>query len=643
MLLNAVLKTRDLAKRLIAAVFILAVSLLLMGCLNQAKKDIASVPHAFSPSAPADPGVLLMLVTNEQLLTAPEITVWVDAAAEEGVRLQAITDKQFMKLGPDALRYAGLILPDESHRFADHAVVAAIKSYTKAGGKTFLVFDFAALEPGALNLQFYSEHRSRLSDLAGVHYILYDELRNRTTAAGPVIATSATMRKLLVPPGKSIPYAPPQPTSNAATQKADAYAYSGYSRGSLTYPFFVTRGEYQGTLLAQTPDNQLIAGVQRLGNGQVLFVNLPLTYLKLQTDALPLHGFLRYFIDHVVSMARLSAVPDGIAGMTLNWHFDSMAAQKPSLELERLGVFKDGPFSIDITAGPDTVEFKDQQGWDLDNNPVAQALLRRLDRQGHSIGSHGGWIHDHFGGNADESNANEFLPFLKLNKASVDKVLGRPQRSYSAPQGNNPIWAMNWLEQQGVVSAYMTGHTGMGPTRHYRDGKLHNPAMWIFPVTPLGRHAVFEEFAYNNIPRSEIVAWYHDMIDFVVEKNTSRLIYMHPPWALEWKDVLLDLLIYAKAQGSEKFRWYTTERLADFMTQRSNVQWTERKDEAGAHHFKARHPVSLREMVWLLPKRSYPLAPKIIRGIARVSGDVDHWRVKVDDGDVLEFTALQAR
>ena len=58
-------------------------------------------------------------------------------------------------------------------------------------------------------------------------------------------------------------------------------------------------------------------------------------------------------------------MPDDVAGMTLNWHLDSMAAQQPSLELERLGVFKEGPFSIDITAGPDTIEFDDQLGWDL--------------------------------------------------------------------------------------------------------------------------------------------------------------------------------------------------------------------------------------------------------------------------------------
>lgn len=657
MVFDAVSAVRRGLARFCSAILLCIISLTLSACLNQTKTDTPAMPYAFSPSAPPDPGVLLLLVTDYQVLTAPEITAWVDAAAEEGVRVQTITDKQFVALNKNgnAQIYAGLLLPDQSHRFADDEVVWAIRNYTMAGGRTLLIFDFAALEPGAFNQQLYAESRARLSDLAGVDYILYDELLERTTAAGPVVSSPATLRNLLVPPGKSIPYVSPQATSKAAATKegppggsrrnaaSDLHAYSGYMQGNLSYPSYVTRGEFQGTLLADSPHHGLIAGVRSLGKGTVLFVNLPLTYLKLQTDALPLHGFLRYFIDNVVSMARLSPMPNGIAGMTLNWHLDSLAAQKPSLELERLGVFNDGPFSIDITAGPDTIEFDDQLGWDLNNNPEAQALLRRLDAKGHSIGSHGGWIHDHYGGNANETNVEEFLPLLKLNKAAVDQVLGRPQRSYSAPQGNNPIWAMNWLEQQGVVSAYMTGHTGMGPTRHYRDGKLHNPGMWIFPVTPLGRHAVFEEFAYHDVPKHEIVSWYQDMVDFVINMNTSRLIYLHPPWALEWKGVVLDLLAYAKNKGGAHFRWYTAERLADFMTQRRQVRWTEQLDASGLRHFNISHPVTLREMVWILPKTSYPLSPEIVTGTASVTSEGPHWRVKAGDGAALGFTAMQPR
>ena len=66
---------------------------------------------------------MLLLIANKQLLSTPEITAWVDAAAEDGVRLQAITDKQLMTLDEKAHGDAGLVLPDPSHRFEDHALV----------------------------------------------------------------------------------------------------------------------------------------------------------------------------------------------------------------------------------------------------------------------------------------------------------------------------------------------------------------------------------------------------------------------------------------------------------------------------------------------------------------------------------------
>ena len=44
----------------------------------------------------------------------------------------------------------------------------------------------------------------------------------------------------------------------------------------------------------------LAAGAQ----GQVLFVNLPLTYLKGRTDALPMHGFLHYFSHQLLRLTQ---------------------------------------------------------------------------------------------------------------------------------------------------------------------------------------------------------------------------------------------------------------------------------------------------------------------------------------------------
>lgn len=700
----------------LCVVLLLAASLPLTGCSEQNTQASANSKPAGNLAAPSpsgttplqalegipDPGLLLLLVPEGQSLAHPQVTAWMDAASEEGLRLMAVTDREFMSLGANALKYAGLVLPDQFHAIAGNDLVKAIRDYTTAGGHTLLVYDFGIFTLNSQQKPTYSIPKSRLSDLAGVDYALYDALREKSTTIGPVTAMRSTMRQLQVPPGKSIAYVPasqsaagrqagnvpPEPplvyppestlppgvTKRSATTPVDVLdTYSGYLLGNLVYSSFVTDGAFSGKTLASSPQAGLVAGLHQVGRGQVLFVNLPLTYLKVvRTDALPMHGFLHYFGYDVLQLAQLSSVPNGVPGLTLNWHLDSFAAQQPTLTLEKLGVFDDGPFSIDMTAGPDAVTIGDGKGWNLDNNPVAQAILRRFAKKGHAIGSHGGWNHDYYGLNANDTNRDTFLPYVEKNLASIrrtvshplrpyldlnmqpppallpmaqklgalaDRQLGPLVRQYSPPVGNNPTWAMDYLEQQGVVGVYFAGHTGLGPTRQYRDGQLLNPAIWVFPVTPAGKYATFEEFETNKVPKQEIIDWYHDSVDFAVSERTSRMIYMHPNGANVWSDVLLNLLAYAKSQGKEKFSWYTMPRLADFMTARRAVQWTERHDTAGMSRFEASHPGSLEEMVWLLPKARYAGLPVSTDGSATVSDGGTHWVVRAGNTHRVQFTA----
>lgn len=665
---------------------------------------------AENPPMVADPGLLMLLVPDGQKLASPEVTAWIDAASEDGVRLRPVTDSQFVTLGPEALKYGGLVLPDLLHPIATDALLKAVRDYTTAGGNTLLVHDFGIFALDGNQKPTYAIPRAKLSDLAGVDYGLYDALREKSTVVGPVTAMRSTLRALQVPPGKSIPYvakdAPPgspatapaasaneapstylpesTPTELAAGSSPGAAlsrdvldTYSGYLLGQLKYSSFVTRGAFNGKTLATSPQAGLVAGVNKVGRGQVLFVNLPLTYLKVvRTDGLPLHGFLHYFAHNVLQLAQLSPVPNAVAGLTLDWHLDSFTAQQPTLTLEKLGIFDDGPFSIDMTTGPDAVTVGDGKGWNLDNNPVAQDILRRFADKGHAIGSHGGWNHDYYGLNANESNRATFLPFLAQNvaaikravshplrpylgltsstplgvpdaflpmaqkvKALIDWAFGPPMRQYSPPVGNNPTWAMDWLEQQGVVAVYFGGHTGLGPTRQYRDGQLRNPGLWVFPVTPAGQFATFEEFQVNQVPKQEVISWYRDSVDFAVRHNTTRMIYMHPNGATVWPDVLQELLAYAKAKGSEQFRWYTMTRLADFMTSRQAVAWTEKRDAAGVSQFTASHPDSLHEMVWLLPKTRYAGRPESTDSNVTVSDRDTHWAVKAGNTRRASFMA----
>lgn len=665
----------------------------------------ASSLRAPATMGTADPGLLLLLVPEGQSLAHPQVTAWMDAASEEGLRLQAVTDRQFMALGANALKYAGLVLPDQLHPIASDELVRSVWDYTAAGGHIMLVYDFGTFTLNSQQKPTYSIPKSRLSDLAGVDYALYDALREKITTVGPVTAMRSTMRQLQVPPGKSIAYVPAsspdsgraadaaaQPHSPAVYKPESALplpaggmlrstampvdvldTYSGYLHGNLTYSSFVTDGAFKGKILATSPQAGLVAGLNKVGRGQVLFVNLPLTYLKVvRTDALPLHGFLHYFGYNVLKLAQLSSVPNAVPGLTLNWHLDSFTAQQPTLTLEKLGVFDDGPFSIDMTAGPDAVTIGDGKGWNLDNNKVAQDILQRFVKKGHAIGSHGGWNHDYYGLNANDSNRDTFLPYVEKNLESIrravshpllpylglnaptpaatspvvqklkvlaDSQLGPLVRQYSPPVGNNPTWAMDFLEQQGVVSVYFAGHTGLGATRQYRDGELRNPGIWVFPVTPAGKYATFEEFQTNKVPKQEVIDWYRDSVDFALSHSTSRMIYMHPNGANVWPDVLQNLLAYAKSKGKENFRWYTMPRLADFMTTRQAVKWTEQRTAAGVSEFEASHPGSLGEMVWLLPKTRYVDLPVSRDGSVTVSDRGTHWAVRAGDTRSAKFTA----
>ena len=703
------------------------------GCVGQSGTSAGGLTPSHISSAdasvatlPADAGLLLLLVADGQVMTHPLVTAWVDAGSEIGVRIRPVTDQQFKSLGLSALKFAGLILPDQLHTVVDDELVKSIRSYTQAGGNTLLVHNFGTLALDGNRQPTYPIPKSRLSDMAGVDYALYHTLREKSAVVGAVMAMASTLRELQVPPGKSTSYLPPNNAvtgSNSATNLgtgtgtptfvaissgrkpdlpgtyilsgsallprtqpvggsgfgADALeSYSGYLLGNLVYPSFVTQGNFNGVVLATSAEAGLVAGLNKVGRGQVLFVNLPLTDLKVtRTDGLPMHGFLRYFAHNVLQMAHLSAVPDAVAGLTLNWHLDSFAAQLPTLKLEKLGVFDDGPFSINMTTGPDAVTIGDGKGWNLDNNPVAQGILQRFAAKGHALGSHGGWNHDYYGLNANNLNGDTFLPYLEKNTESIlravshplrpflgletttpkdlpplllptaqklkslaDQSLGPLLREYSPPVGNNPTWAMDWLENQGVVAAYFAGHTGMGPTRQYRDGQLRNPNMWVFPVTPFGRYATFEEFQTANLPKKDVMDWYRNSVDFAIAHNTTRMIYMHPNGADVWPDVLLDLLAHANAYGEHKFRWYTMTRLADFMTTRRGVTWTEQRSRGGTSRFEISHTSSLREMVWLLPKARYTALPVSEDGSVTVSDQGAYWAVRGGNTRRASFTAV---
>ena len=425
-------------------------------------------------------------------------------------------------------------------------------------------------------------------------------------------------------------------------------AISGYGYGPIDYFSYVTQGTFPGQVYLSSPDHGLVAGVRPTGSGKVMFVNLPLGYFKaIGTDSAPLHGFMNLFATEQVGLPKMSMQPRGKGGLIYNWHVDDgddLLTDVKTL-LDTTSVLKRGPFSIHFTAGHDVVTLGDNNGMFLDTNAKSQDLVRRLGNLGawagklpvqHELGSHGGWNHDLYGLGANETNQATYLPWLELNFAAIERTTGKKIREYSAPVGNNPTWAVNWLENRGVNSMYFVGDTGAPGVRSWRAGNRLSKALWSYPIVPLGKYATFEEFDLFGISDTVSGQWLIDLQDFVINHRTNRLFYNHPPGARGHLPALQPMLARADLlQLFGQFKWYTMGQMAAFSQQRLATTWSA-TTASGLTTFNASHPTSLKDQTWVLPRSKFG-TPFVTSGSATVTADSNEWVIAANGGTQLRF------
>jgi hypothetical protein len=444
-----------------------------------------------------------------------------------------------------------------------------------------------------------------------------------------------------------------KPTGWVSTQLTEddksLQTISGYVFPSLSYYSYVTTGTFPGNVFLSSPDHGLVAGERTYGNGKVLFVNIPLGYFTaVGSDGMLLHGFLNHFARDQVVMPQISVQPKGVGGLVYDWHVDDGQALNSDLGYVMGQWFMQGkgPFNFEFTAGPDVNVIGDGLGMNLVNNPSGQALVRYLGRSNgsltHEMGAHGGWIHNIFGINANETNASTYLPWVQANVGVVQNVMGKPSRSYSAPQGNNPLWAIKWLETYGVVGMYSASNTGTAATREWRSGARVANTMWALPVTPRGVSATFEEFDDTGVTNGQSAQWLVDLQSFVVNNRTNRLFYNHPPGVRDHLNVLKTFVNRAEnLKNWGRFNWYTMSQIADFNQRRIKTTWSSSTNFFGLSTFVANNPQSLTDVTWLLPRSKYTM-PIVTSGYGWVNGcDDTNWIVTSTGGNNLKFVAYE--
>ena len=574
---------------------------------------------------------VVLLVPDARALAHPVTQAWLDAAREEGLSVTPMTDNRFVQAVTRHESMAGVLVPDTVHRQASDVCVQALYSYVHQGGQVLLSYDAALF---GLQEERYAAPYSRLSELTGFRYALYDSLRDETTALSPVLIHREAIDRLAIQPGKTDFEGP---LARAAPPAGEWGELTTYGYGHLLYPHYRSEtmdGPLQrGHIWMRSPEGHPVLSQHGYGQGSVLFANLPVGYLKTRTDGYLLHRLLSHFARDTLQLPVLSGAPEGVGGLVLNLHVDSNAAERPMLELERSGWFRQGPFSIHLTAGPDAYREGDRLGLDMPHNPRMQALLRRLHAQGHEVGNHGGWIHNVFGEQADAHNAARFAPWLELNQQTLSRIVGTRLASYSAPMGNHPDWVTDWLQAHGFSGYYTAGDNGLGPTRAYLDGQPPaRDSPWAFPISNLHRIATLDELPQAGAPESLMTDFIRDLMRHVSAQGIVRLFYFHPASAPDFPhslSVLPGTALELQKQG--RFRWYTMQSLADFLNRRQQVHWQlQMTPDSDAASLQAHSKQSLQGMTWVFPK-GRTQGMHLLEGQAQIIEDAEQWRVIAGD------------
>jgi len=581
-----------------------------------------------------------LLIPDGMPAHAPQVQIWSEAARERGLLLKPLAISEWMRgihYGAPAAQQA-VILPDTFHRNISDAAVQTLIDVVQAGGQAMVVQDGGMLDERG----YYSKGTSRLSQMLGVRYGDYDTYKDQLSDYEEIRGAPTTMELLGIPPGRYLDAKAAakltaiDPEELAVDQPGFPSFIAGYTKDSQRFTVLKTDRPQGARILLQSSNGDVVASVNRWGKGQAMFINLPLTYLLQRTDGIFLHGFLAYFAQQLVQQPQLLASPDGIGALVLNWHNDDGRAIGFLHELQEAGIFDHGHQSLHFTAGPDVNQPGDGLGMDLDYNEDAQKMIQMLLSQGHSIGNHGGWIHNYFGNNASDDNADDFMPFLDLNNASVTKANhGLQPKEYSAPNGNTPLWTYDWMAEHGVQSFYTVANVGMPPTRLWL-GTRQVQQSWAFPVLTYGQVASAEEASFQKIPVAEFGQWLQQVAGFIEHTRSIRLSYFHPIGAVEYLPAVKAYIDSVQACADRKqCQFISMGEAADFLSRRNQVQWSIAA-EGDNDLLSASHPQSLTAMAWTVPKTKYA-AVRVRAGQAQVQATDSAWLVRVQDGQELSL------
>jgi hypothetical protein len=460
---------------------------------------------------------------------------------EEGVSWEAVeissltttTAKKLVRTKPVVIFPDGLLqsMPEQTLNW--------VKEYLNNAGSIAVIYDV-----GIKERKGYFRKEALLADVTGVNYITYGTAGEKAYTTGLLQFTSQqAVDYLQIPPGKS----------------DNELFLNGYLYGRLRYP--IARNEHMraasgNTVLASaiTDNGEKYPAVvlNRYGRGNVLYVNLPLGYLKAYSDGLPLQAFLRAFLFQTVKIPHLVNAEKGIGGLVINWHIDSSIewTEIPAA-INNKTLDKDLRYSIHITAGDFRDETGDKLGFDACGKGKSFA---ELFLPFGVIGSHGGWAHNWFADNIENGKLtkDDISAYIDKNKTCLESITNYPVLEYSAPVGVHPQPVTTAiLEKLGFNSYYYTGDSGSAPNRTFHNGAMVSSKIIAFPILSYDKSASLYEMKEGGLTEKEVQKWLFDIVDYVTNNRTTRLFYSHLHDIGNYPQAVHNFLQYAKTKQTE--------------------------------------------------------------------------------------------
>ncbi|MCP5051741.1 MAG: hypothetical protein GY940_31535 [bacterium] len=489
--------------------------------------------------------IRVLLLYNPRIIAekAYILEAYQSVLEEEGVPSKTASPPFLLSSDPDQFvkRFPVILLPDGVAVSLPSDLKYWFREYLALGGNLAVIYN-----AGVQNLKGRYLDRALFADLAGLNYALYnrmDDPYDAYTSGYLRFRDRQSTEFFQVPPGKT----------------GHRFIMMGYSYGQLTFPIARVKkdphldgNDIYAHGITPAGDTYPAIVMRKVLAGNVMYVNLPLGYLKANSDDLPLRSILRTFLFKVARIPHLLNTPGGKGGLVLNWHLDSNNDWGGITYMEQNGFLsKDIKYSFHITAGSYNARPGDQLGFDACGSglPYTETLLDYG-----TLGSHGGWAHNWFTRNVSNGNfgGKEIESYILKNNRCLETISGYPMIEYSAPGSNHPQPRVTrLLEKNNMIAYYYTGDSGSAPNRTFYNNRMISQSVIAFPVLSYRNVVSFQEMNRQGVPSREVGDWLEGILDFVIRNRTVRLLYSH---AYELQPFYPDMVQYFIRQVQQKSR-----------------------------------------------------------------------------------------